>query len=61
LSFDPDKHDLFFKLSHGTSFPDGSMSVGVEVFIEGEMGKSAEAFWGAQREFAAGMASRRAR
>jgi len=60
-SFDPWKHDLFFKLAHGASFPDGSMSVGVEVFMEGEMGKSTEAFCGAQREFAAVMASRRAR
>lgn len=60
LGFDPDKHDLFFKLAQGTSFPDGSMSVGVEVFLEGEMGQSAEAFCGAQREFAAVMASRRA-
>ncbi|KAH3916157.1 hypothetical protein HBH56_069520 [Parastagonospora nodorum] len=61
LSFDPDKHDLFFKVAQGTSFPDGSMLVGVEVFLEGELGKSAEAFCAAQREFAAGMASRRAR
>jgi hypothetical protein len=60
-SFGPGKHDLFFKPTHGTSFPDGSLSVGVEVFLEGEMGKSAEAFCGAQREFTAMMASRRAR
>jgi hypothetical protein len=61
LSFDPDKHDLSFKLAQGTSFPDGSMSVSVEVFLEDEMGKSAEAFCAVQREFAAGMASCRAR
>ncbi|EAT89010.1 hypothetical protein SNOG_03805 [Parastagonospora nodorum SN15] len=24
LSFDPDKHDLFFKVAQGTSFPDGT-------------------------------------
>jgi translation initiation factor IF-3 len=61
LSFDLDKHDLLFKLGHTTSFPDRGMIVGIEVYLEGEMGKSAEIFFGAQREFAARMASHEAR
>lgn len=38
-------------------FPDGDVIVGIGVWLEGEMGKAAETFWGGQREFAARMAA----
>jgi hypothetical protein len=60
LNFDPSKHDLLFRRASGTSFETG-MLVSIEVFLEGEMGKTTEIFWKDQRDVAIELATRRAR
>ena len=52
-------HDLLFKRAFSSASSDPLM-VSVSTFLEGEMGKSADAFWKSQRATAAAMASRRA-
>lgn len=55
------KYDLLYRLASGTSFGNGSMGVGIDVWLEGELGKLVEVFWEEQRKFAHGLAAQRAR
>lgn len=59
LYYTAGKHDLFFKHASSSASSDHFI-VNVSTFLEGEMGKSAEAFWKSQRATATEIASRRA-
>jgi hypothetical protein len=57
--YDPDKHDLFFKLADSNSYLE-NCQVSISTAMEGERGKSAEDFWRSQRAIATNIASYRA-
>ncbi|KAH4230280.1 hypothetical protein HBI06_087200 [Parastagonospora nodorum] len=57
--YTPIEHNLFFKSAFGVECPQGFI-VDIGTFMEGERGRSAEAFWKSQREMAAYATLRRA-
>jgi hypothetical protein len=56
--YDPEKHDLFFKLAASDAYSKDCW-VSISTAMEGERGKSADAFWKSQRAIVTNIASHR--